>query len=80
MAHEQPREVVGSRRCQGGVMAALGDGTVAGRVERHDLLDGGRATLLQLDGELVSHEPGLLDLPALGLGDLAALQQPGAGR
>ena len=61
-------------------MAALGDGAVAGRVERHDLLDGGRATLLQLDGELVSHEPGLLDQPALGLGDLAALQQPGAGR
>ena len=58
---------------------ALGDRAVAGGVEGDDLLHGRRPPLLQLDGELVGDEPGLLDQPPVDLDDLAVAQQPGAG-
>jgi hypothetical protein len=77
---EQPLEVLGARHLQPRVGAALGDRAVARGVEGDDLLDGRRAPLLQLEGELVGDEPRLLHQPPLGLDRSAVAQQPGAGR
>ena len=79
VAGQQPGEAGAAGQRQPGVVAALGDRPVPGGVQGDDLLDGRRPPLLQLDGELVGDEPGLLDQPPVGLGDLAVAQQPGAG-
>src|SRR6266545_2847887 len=80
VAGQQLLEVLGARHQQPRVGTALGSCPVPGGGEGDDLLDGRRASLPQLEGELVGDEPGLGDQPPVGLDGQLVAQQPGAGR
>ena len=68
---EQLGEVGSSGDRQAGVVAALGGPAVARGIERNDLLDRHWLPLLELQGEVVGNEPGLLDDRAIHFDNLA---------